>query len=103
MPRQQSNKQQSRGAHNMATKLPPPEKKAKAPERDPETIDLEEAIAKAKPKAATEQTPPNSIVPIQLKIPEARRNEFKAYAAMRGRTMNALFLDMFEEYKDKHA
>ena len=89
----------------MAELKPPSKKKAKAkaPEREPETIDLEEAIAAAKPKAATEQTPPSSIVPIQLKIPEARRNEFKAYAAMRGRTMNALFLDMFEEYKEKHA
>ena len=87
----------------MADLKPPTEKKEKAPKHDPNTIDLEETIAKAKPKAAIEQTPPSSIVPIQLKIPEARRNEFKAYAAMRGRTMNALFLDMFEEYKEKHA
>ena len=85
----------------MANIKPPPAKKT--PERDPNTIDLEDAIAKATPKGATEQAPPSSIVPIQLKVPEASRNEFKAYAAMRGRTMNALFLDMFEEYKEKHA
>ena len=54
-------------------------------------------------ESITGQDPPSSIKPIQLKIPEDKKNEFKAYAAMRGRSMNALFLDMFEEYKEKHA
>lgn len=82
-------------------KLPPPDKKQKQqPERDPNTVDIEEAINKAKPKAPTQQTPPDAIKPLQLKIPEGKKNEFKAYAAMRGRSMNALFLDMFEQYKD---
>jgi NRPS condensation-like uncharacterized protein len=78
-------------------------KPKKTDERDPNTIDIEEAITKATPKAPTEQTPPSSIVPIQLKIPETSKNEFKAYAAMRGKTMNVLFLEMFEEYKKEHA
>ena len=66
------------------------------------TIGVKETLAKAKPKSKKEQTPPTSIKPIQLKIPEASRNEFKAYAAMRGLTMNALFLDMFAEYKENN-
>lgn len=52
-----------------------------------------------KPKAVLEQTPPDAIKPIQLKIPEGKKNEFKAFAAMRGRSMNDLFLEMFEQYK----
>jgi hypothetical protein len=79
-------------------KIEPP----KVQKRNPNTVDIEKAIAQATPKSATEQVPPSSIVPIQLKIPESKRNEFKAYAALRGRTMNALFLDMFEEYKGRH-
>lgn len=82
--------------------LKPPAKKKTQPERDPNTVDLEEVIAKAKPTAPTDQPAPDAIKPLQLKIPESKKNEFKAYAAMRGRSMNALFLDMFEEYKSKH-
>lgn len=62
-----------------------------------------ETVALATPKKPTDQTPPETIKPLQLKIPETRKNEFKAYAALRGRSMNALFLDMFDEYKEKHA
>lgn len=51
---------------------------------------------------ATEQIPPDSIKPLQLKIPEISKNEFKAYAAIRGQSMNALFLEMFEEHKKIH-
>ena len=80
--------------------LKPPTKKKAQPERDPNTVGIEEAINKAKPKALTQQTPPDAIKPLQLKIPESKKNEFKAYAAMRGRSMNVLFLDMFEQYKD---
>ena len=84
--------------------LKPPKKKAaikeQPPERDPNTVDIEEAIQQAKPSAPMEQTPPDAIKPLQLKIPEGKKNEFKAYAAMRGRSMNALFLDMFEQYKE---
>jgi len=64
---------------------------------------IETVIANAKPKEPTDQVPPQAIKPVQLKIPEDKKNEFKAYAAMRGRSMNALFLDMFEEYKERHA
>ena len=73
--------------------IPPPEKK-KAPVKKVTTL---------KPKTATTQTPPNSIKPLQLKIPELTKNEFKAYAAMHGKNMNTLFLEMFEEHKRKHA
>lgn len=55
-----------------------------------------------KPKMPTAQTPPNSIVPLQLKIPESQKCEFKAFAAMTGKPMNALFLEMFEEYRRNH-
>jgi len=56
-----------------------------------------------KPIKAIEQTPPDSIKPLQLKLPENKKNEYKAFAAIRGRSMNDLFLEMFEEYKTKHA
>jgi len=77
-------------------KLSPPVKKEK------ESADIEKVMSSAKPKKPTEQTPPDAIKPLQLKIPEGKKNEFKAYAAMRGRSMNMLFLDMFEEYKENH-
>jgi len=59
-------------------------------------------VSEAKLKKSIEQTPPGAIKPIQLKIPESSKNEFKAYAAMRGLAMNDLFLQMFNEYKEKH-
>lgn len=83
----------------MAKMSPPPVK----PIEQPKKTEVVKTIAKAKPKAPTEQIPPDAIKPLQLKIPEGKKNEFKAYAAMRGRSMNALFLDMFDEYKEKHA
>jgi hypothetical protein len=66
------------------------------------TQSVGKAVAQAKPKAPTEQTPPDEIAPLQLKIPKYKRNEFKAYAAMRGIPMNDLFLDMFELYKQNN-
>ncbi len=56
-----------------------------------------------KPTKAIEQTPPDSTKPLQLKLPETKKNEYKAFAAIRGRSMNDLFLEMFEEYKSNHA
>lgn len=56
-----------------------------------------------KPTRATEQSPPDAVKPLQLKIPEHKKNEYKAFAAIRGIAMNDLFLAMFEEYKEKHA
>ena len=56
-----------------------------------------------KPKGATEQSPPDAVKPLQLKLPEHKKNEYKAFAAIRGIAMNDLFLEMFEEYKEKHA
>jgi hypothetical protein len=67
-----------------------------------EKAPVQEVVAQAKPKAPTDQSPPNEIVPLQLKIPTGKRNEFKAYAAMRGHSMNALFLEMFEQYKQNN-
>ena len=75
----------------MAKMSPPPEKK----------IVAKEAINKIASLAPTEQAPPDVIKPLQLKIPESKKNEFKAYAAMRGRSMNSLFLEMFEKYKEE--
>ena len=84
---------------NMADLAPPRKKNI----TDKKAEDTTKKVEVAKPKKATEQTPPDAIKPLQLKIPESKKNEFKAYAALRGRSMNALFLDMFEEYKNKHA
>lgn len=89
----------------MAKLNPPVKRKADAKGKtglDPNTIDLEEAISKAAPKAATEQTPPSSLVLMQIRVPESARNEFKAYASMRSKSMNVLFLEMFEEFKTRN-
>lgn len=77
----------------MANIAPPPEKKKPSRKK----------LSAPKPKTATAQIPPDSIKPLQLKIPESAKNEFKAYAAMQGKNMNTLFLEMFEEHKTKHA
>lgn len=55
-----------------------------------------------KPTAAVEQAPPNSIKPLQLKLPEQTKNEFKAFAGIRGKSMKVLFMEMFDEYKENH-
>lgn len=90
----------------MANLKPPVSKKTDTKGKtglDPNTIDLEETIlAKAKPAAATEQTPPSSLVLMQIRVPESARNEFKAYASMRSKSMNVLFLEMFEELKTRN-
>ncbi len=83
-------------------KLNPPPVKTQQQEIKPATPKVCKTVEAAKSKKPTEQTPPDSIKPLQLKIPENKKNEFKAYAAMHGRSMNALFLDMFEEYKNIH-
>lgn len=51
---------------------------------------------------ATDQTPPNTVVPLQLKINGQLRNEFKAYAAINGKSMNKLFVEMYQEYLENH-
>jgi len=74
----------------MADFNPPSNKKIKAKEAK-------------KPTALLEQVPPDAIKPLQLKIPESKKNEYKAFAAMRGRSMNELFLEMFEQYKSNES
>ena len=78
----------------MANLKPPPKEEVAA-----KAAPIADQVAAAKPIKPTEQTPPDAIKPLQLKIPESKRNEFKAFAAMRGKSMNTLFIEMFEEYK----
>ena len=78
----------------MANLQPPPRQVA--------DISPKKKITRVKPVESTTQTPPDAIKPLQLKIPEVKKNEFKAYAAMRGLSMNTLFLDMFEQYKKQN-
>ncbi len=52
-----------------------------------------------KSNKAIEQTPPNTVKPTLFNLPEIVKNDFKAVASLRGMTMTALFLEMFEEYK----
>ena len=54
---------------------------------------------KKKPNAMTAQTPPSAIKPLQLKIPATVKNDFKAYAALHGKSMSEMFLEIFEEHK----
>ena len=72
-------------------KLAPPKK-----DKSPPVVNV------PKPIKSTQQAAPDAIKPIQLKIPESSKNEFKAYAAMRGLAMNELFLQMFDEYKENN-
>ncbi len=72
--------------------IAPPSKKANSAEKKEKVVELN----------ATEKPSPVAIKPIQLKVPEGKKNEFKAYAATKGRSMNDLFLEMFEEYKKNH-
>jgi len=76
----------------MANIVPPKKKKVVA-----------NKVNTLQPIAATEQMPPDAITPLQLKIPSSAKNEFKAYAAMQGKSMNALFIEMFTEHKERHA
>lgn len=82
----------------MANIKPPPKK-----ENTPVKKATKNKGTPPKLSGATVQTPPDSIKPLQLKIPESAKNEFKAYAAMQGKSMNTLFLEMFLEHKAKHA
>lgn len=80
--------------------LKPPLKSVDKVNKD--AVSTVKTVEKARSKIPTEQIPPDAIKPLQLKIPENKKNEFKAYAAIRGRSMNALFLDMFDEYKSNN-
>lgn len=77
-------------------KIAPPTEKKTAVKR------VVKKASEMKSKKATGQTPPDAIIPLQIKIPETVKNEFKAMASIRGQSMNALFLEMFEEYKESH-
>lgn len=77
--------------------------KLEPPKKDDNVQPISKKVEKAKPTKPTEQAAPDAIKPLQLKIPESKKNDFKAYAALRGKSMNTLFLEMFEEYKEKHA
>ena len=79
----------------MAKIAPPTEKKTPVKRAVKKTSEM-------KSNKATGQTPPNTIIPLQIKIPETVKNEFKAMASIRGQSMNILFLEMFEEYKKSH-
>ena len=81
----------------MANIAPPKENKNKTKTKENKTV------VHLKSNAATLQTPPDAIKPLQLKIPESSKNEFKAYASIHGKTMAHMFLDMFEEHKQNHA
>jgi hypothetical protein len=83
-------------------KLNPPTSNQKMVNQENSKALAHETIQAATPKKPTKQTPPSAIKPLQLKIPEHKKNEFKAYAAMHGQSMNTLFLDMFDEYKSTH-
>lgn len=61
-------------------------------------------VSNAKTRIKVTDTPaPDEIKPLQLKIPAAQKNDFKAFAALRGRNMNDMFIEMYTEYKEKHA
>lgn len=77
----------------MANIAPPTQKKKK----------VAKTVVHLNPKTATGQIPPDAIKPLQLKIPESAKNEFKAYAAMHSKSMAAMFLEMFEEHKQTHS
>jgi len=79
----------------MAKIAPPVKKKTQVEHITKKTNEM-------KSNKATNQTPPDAIIPLQIKIPETIKNEFKATASIRGQSMNALFLEMFEEYKESH-
>jgi len=65
----------------------------------PEKKELIKKVAVSKSVKALEQTPPDLIVPLQLKVKSTTKNEFKALASMRGKPMNVFFEELIEEYK----
>lgn len=63
----------------------------------PKKVEVEkQALKSLKP---IDQPAPDSLALLQLKIPEINRNEFKAHAAMLGKPMNELFLEIWDAYK----
>ena len=65
-------------------------------------IDIEEAIERLDTKEPLELSAPDSMSPMQLKVPSRVKHEYKAYAALRGEKMNDMFLKMFAYYKEHH-
>lgn len=52
---------------------------------------------------ATDLTPPEETIMLQLKVPLSLKNDFKAYAAKSPyKTMSELFDACFNEYKENH-
>ena len=69
----------------MAKIAPPTEKKTPVKRIVKKTGEI-------KSNKATGQTPPDTIIPLQIKIPETVKNEFKAMASVRGQSMNVLLV-----------
>jgi len=86
----------------MAIIKPPAKRKKTDIKLETPRVSAVSTMIDATPKGLTEQASPSSIGSMQLNIPIVKRNEFKAYASLRGLSMNNLFLDMFAEYKNKH-
>ncbi len=75
--------------------IKPPSKKKEEVVKNKTTESIREA-------SSIDRVPPNSVVPLQLKIDGQLRNEFKAYAAINGKSMNKLFVEMYTEYLENH-
>jgi cell envelope opacity-associated protein A len=71
--------------------IPKPKKPESAAEK-PTTMTL-----------ATEKASPTAIKPLQVKLVESLKNEVKAYAASKGKSMSQLFIEMYQEYKANHS
>lgn len=88
----------------MAIIAPPKKSKAvtRATKAKPAATSAKATIQKSKSKAAIEQAAPDVIVPLQLKVPKAVKAEYKAYSALREKTMSELFEEMFDQYKENN-
>jgi hypothetical protein len=79
-------------------KLAPP----KQVKRDEPKNDLVEKVQSIRPSSPVDQPAPGNIKPLQLKVEDSVKAEYKAYCAMKDITMSAMFVEMFEQYKENH-
>lgn len=90
----------------MANVKPPVVTAISAPPKKEKTKVTEEPkkarVVKKSTQSPITKPSPEDVVNIQFKVPSPLRKEIKAYCVDNDKSMTALFLEMYKEYRAKH-
>ncbi len=81
----------------MATITPP---KITTPQKNNDNV-VSEVKTKSKSSSALNKPSPTETVNLNLTVSNSLKMEYKVFCALQGKNMNAIFEEMFNEYKTK--